>query len=725
MVARAAVLGAVLAALSPTAARAASWGTAGGDAGRSGQQPLSRGTAPLQPLWQDLQPAAEVQSATVIADGTVAYGTADGRLHLKDATSGAERASILLRENLTSLDTFQGFSDGRVAPVYVPGDDGGPGQLYVVYNDDDQGDATVKDPDTAFTDDIAIAQIDLATGELVADLPVAGTDGQTISSSPVVTEPDAKGGRMLLFVTRSDDVRKGTLQRVPIQYAGRRGAVIAHDDVATASLGRITTLANPTLVHLRDESTGKEPKAPQPYVAVGTADGAAPVKLFQAYDLTEVDGPRLDRDAGDGHLFYAQTVSVPVSASGRTLGTKESQVGRATALVVATWDSADDSTTVHRLVPDATGTTFVEAARSKALKGTSGPMLATSQIGGGPGVPAGYVAVGTSQNLYVLKGSDLKLVWKLDANDALKRNGDGFTYTAPTVVGETLLAVRDAGGIVARKLSDGSATDLPLPPGFVGRGARGGVAAAAGLLVLPAAQGLVALRNRCGNPITGTSGNETLPGTLAGDDVQGLAGRDVLQLAAGDDCGDGGAGDDVLDGGPGVDRLLGGTGDDRLGGGEDADTLDGGEGTDAVDGGAGNDVLTGGLGDDDATGGEGDDEIDLGAGDDTASGGAGNDEVRGASGDDVLKGGDGDDVLDGGRGSDRLYGGEGNDTLVADKGGGRASGGNGDDTVRAANGAQDTVLCGEGYDTVLADRSDRVAPSCESVRRIKVKGGRR
>ena len=38
-------------------------------------------------------------------------------------------------------------------------------------------------------------------------------------------------------------------------------------------------------------------------------------------------------------------------------------------------------------------------------------MLATSQLGGGAGVPAGQVVVGTSRNLYALKGSDLKLQW--------------------------------------------------------------------------------------------------------------------------------------------------------------------------------------------------------------------------------------------------------------------------------------------------------------------------
>jgi Tol biopolymer transport system component len=42
-----------------------------------------------------------------------------------------------------------------------------------------------------------------------------------------------------------------------------------------------------------------------------------------------------------------------------------------------------------------------------------------------------------------------------------------------------------------------------------------------------------------------------------------------------------------------------------------------------------------------------------------------------------------------------------------------------DDVVRARNGLRDTVVCGRGRDLVLADRTDRVARDCESVRRAR------
>jgi hypothetical protein len=70
-----------------------------------------------------------------------------------------------------------------------------PGQVYALHNDDDQGGSN----------DIALAQVDLSTGALVQDLPVPGTGGYEVQSSPVLTEPDAGGDASLFFVA-SDGV---------------------------------------------------------------------------------------------------------------------------------------------------------------------------------------------------------------------------------------------------------------------------------------------------------------------------------------------------------------------------------------------------------------------------------------------------------------------------------------------------------------------------------------
>ncbi len=42
-----------------------------------------------------------------------------------------------------------------------------------------------------------------------------------------------------------------------------------------------------------------------------------------------------------------------------------------------------------------------------------------------------------------------------------------------------------------------------------------------------------------------------------------------------------------------------------------------------------------------------------------------------------------------------------------------------DDLILARNGLRDSIVCGRGRDVVIADRVDRVAPDCESVRRAR------
>jgi Ca2+-binding RTX toxin-like protein len=91
-------------------------------------------------------------------------------------------------------------------------------------------------------------------------------------------------------------------------------------------------------------------------------------------------------------------------------------------------------------------------------------------------------------------------------------------------------------------------------------------------------------------------------------------------------------------------------------------------------------------------------------------------------GDKNLLGGPGNDIVFGDKGSDNILGEEGNDFLVdgptrefsLDK----LSGGDGTDVFLVENvpAAKDIVTCGSGFDWIIADRKDLVAPSCERVR---------
>jgi len=173
-------------------------------------------------------------------------------------------------------------------------------------------------------------------------------------------------------------------------------------------------------------------------------------------------------------------------------------------------------------------------------------------------------------------------------------------------------------------------------------------------------------RPQPGCPLTGrvivaTSGDDTRTGTPRTDIVFGLGGNDLLRGAAGSDC---------LYGDRGTDRLEGNAGADRLFGGVGADRMLGGSGPDRLAGDAGNDRLVGGPGDDRASGGEGRDLLEDGSGRDQFNGGAGNDRVDAR------------------------------------------------DASLAGRRVADTVTCGAGgNDVALADRRDRVARDCETVRR--------
>jgi Ca2+-binding RTX toxin-like protein len=142
----------------------------------------------------------------------------------------------------------------------------------------------------------------------------------------------------------------------------------------------------------------------------------------------------------------------------------------------------------------------------------------------------------------------------------------------------------------------------------------------------------------------------------------------------------------------------------------------------------GPDTLRGTNGDDNLIGKGGSDELHSLAGRDNLLGGAGKDclicatrQFRGFAGDKNLLGGPGNDFVLAGKGSESVVGGEGNDHL-ADPGDrefskDRYSGGPGNDVIDVVHfrGASDRVVCGSGFDRVVADSNDVVAPDCEKV----------
>jgi Ca2+-binding RTX toxin-like protein len=179
---------------------------------------------------------------------------------------------------------------------------------------------------------------------------------------------------------------------------------------------------------------------------------------------------------------------------------------------------------------------------------------------------------------------------------------------------------------------------------------------------------------------------ENLTGGSANDRLTGSAGINVLS---------GGSGNDVLDGGLGADLVLGGAGTDTADytGRSAAVTAD-------SDGAA-----------DDGEAGEGDTvETDV----EGISGGSGDDVLTGTTGTNILFGGAGNDVIDGAQGDDELDGGPGNDDLTGGAGSDLLRSGAGADKVRSRDSSSDLVRCGADADIATGDSYDDIA-ECETA----------
>ncbi len=188
-----------------------------------------------------------------------------------------------------------------------------------------------------------------------------------------------------------------------------------------------------------------------------------------------------------------------------------------------------------------------------------------------------------------------------------------------------------------------------------------------------------------------------------GTRVQGSAYADIIYGLATNDLLYGNNGDDKIYGGNGRDKIFGGNGRDRLFGGEGDDTMDGGAGVDTMDGGGGIDTVSyatvsakgvsvflyksfGGV-----TGESADRIYNV-------------ENVVGTRFIDHMMGNDSGNVLDGGGERDILWGLGGNDTLIGGAAGDWLFGGDGDDVLRPGADGNNSILGGDGYDTL--DYSD-------------------
>ena len=436
----AALLAVVLMAMgaSPGPATGEQWSFFGGDAGRSGHQPLNEGMAPAEPVW-GAPDTPEVLTAVLTTGGPpgearVIYGTGDHRTPEGDIVGGRVHIRTLLGgvpvtppEGIKVSDEPDAFGDGFGSIGFADtSTDGALGQAWVVFND---------------VNGVSIVQIDEATGEVVqkrAPNPADINDkmvGITVNSSVLLTPSEANGEGALFFVAFGDVSPVETLYKVTLVRPGSRDATIT--DITTANGDfNLVDFASPSLVYLTANASNNEA-----HVAVGDCRG----RLFTFAVDNLAPGPIASVGAGTDCVL---TASAPVTPDGSPPGAPGSGLERTPVIYLATSDAEGTNTRVHRLIQETSIQFRREPDDPPVLAGGPANALAVDAtvMGSGTLTPGGRVYVTTGRNLYVLDARDLtQVVAKFDPDDALVPGDTGFSQTSPAVNGSLLFVTRDNG----------------------------------------------------------------------------------------------------------------------------------------------------------------------------------------------------------------------------------------------------------------------------------------
>lgn len=582
----------------PSSASAVHWPLLGGDAGRSGHQPVEPARAPF-PLAYVKNGFSEQNVVTSIVTTAgapdvqrFAFATSQGNVHMQRLADGAPigpEEGVDVTEGYDPPTPFGGRG-GAFADTSTPQ---GLGQLFV-------GHAALDDG--LLAQHVAITQFDEASGDRVRSTKIRGTDGFTLRGPLLVTGADAAGNRTLFFTADAGSLTLHELRlfRVPITAASSRGAELGTPTSVEVPEGHADSI--PSLAFLADD-TG----ATAAHVVVPSGNG---VHSYRASDLRP--GPAFAEAAGS-----ATFVATPVTASGIVPGAPMSGAPRAPYLLAMVENS--QGTEILRLVQ--TGNALERSAASDLLPGAPGVAFSVTQLAGSDG---GLILVPTSDGVYALDALSLRGVGAFtDVQPPVHEEPpEGFTQTAPAVAGATAFIARDNGEQLAlslpglRRLPGGDfepsefnrrsgrsvgqpslsrravqfASDrgvsvyLGAPPSAAQQPPPTAPAPAQSPTATPRATACVA-----GAP--GTRADDELIGGGGRDRLSGGRGEDVLLGRGSADCLDGGRGDDLVSGGAGADRIRGGSGTDRLVGGSGADRIHARDGRrDLVRCGAGSDV---------------------------------------------------------------------------------------------------------------------------------------
>jgi hypothetical protein len=405
-------------------AGAAHWPQLGGDAGRSGAQPVDEGGVPAQFLWSrtaetDRQIRTSIiTSAGALADQRVIYGTdspdADpGFVHLRLLQTGAPVGPQFGTD--VSFDPAP-FGSGTTGVTPVESSTATSlGQVFVLHNE------TFVDNSVA----LEIAQIDETTGEARdfdpntvgrQDFSVPNSLTYRVASAALLSAADAAGNRSLFFVAEdrpaTGNEQQQKLFKIPLGNASSPVSAFG-TTVTTADINANPT-ASPTLVSLSNAAG-----VVTPYVAVSTNDG---VLTFAVADLAA--GPSA---TGIGESMQTPSVAINVDGS----------IASPSPAIFVAGQALGGTTTVHKLVQDGASQTLTRTS-SPALAGVAAPGLAIAANGQ-------RVLVSTSKNLYGLRTTDLTVAAKYRASDDLVANTTGFSRTIAASTGQLVAIVTDGG----------------------------------------------------------------------------------------------------------------------------------------------------------------------------------------------------------------------------------------------------------------------------------------
>ena len=484
---RVALLACALFACLVPAAHAAHWPGFGGDPGRSGNQPVDAGVAPLVPAWTAADGA--VKTSVITSGGTnqrVAYGTADGTVHIRRLADGDPIGAAGGTDVGDDADVFGPVSalpgENRASVSFADSStETTLGQLFVAHNDGTG---------------IDIAHFDLADGSLVQEFPVPGTAGMTIESSLLATPAGD-----LFFVAG------GELFKVPVADAQTTAASFG----APASTGDVDAnpVASPALAYLDVVAT------PTAHVLIGTTDGQ--LRRFRASDLFQ-DAPvdlklPFGPDPGDPFIDVGDvmTPSVPVQPDGAIPG-PGSPVDEAQFIYVAASgefpffpasSTGIDDTIAYKLhVND--GVIESQYEFLPIPNTDPAPALSVSQVAT-PVPEDAEVLITTTTNLFLATTRDMDLTGELDFDSDLVGGTDGFRQTTAATSGPLYYVTDDSGRQIVGRLSDGKTvpgTDFPQDPANVGapNGGVGQPAVSRGYVQFAGPEGVFVYRNHDDTP---------------------------------------------------------------------------------------------------------------------------------------------------------------------------------------------------------------------------------